>query len=765
MSISLSIGSSGTVSLTNLSDLASALEPTALSLLRGFDGHLDDQLSSVPAALQTSEIQYASGNRSWNVGDFGFTLCGGVTGKLSIVSSGNLFSYTDAFATTISAGLTINKNSDATKQIAVPGSSIYVCIALDLTIRGGVTASATSGIYGSSLTASNSDAFTVKFCKKCAPTDSVQAALEAAFSDFVLPLHSATLNKLKPGDYLYHNFNAKLQLGLGASIGYDKVLYAGQAKVAIPDTANAVDLNASVKPELQLGAKLAFGFTYAGTFEALLWTAPTATGDGPAQTGHLHLFRSQTQDPSLDLTLGLTFSANANVNAVLNMGNQLKSFFTGLLPAPLAQAFSNSVWPKASDEVGKYVNEANAKICSWLKPLNNAQASLDLAIQQTKSSCLLLDYSFDLAAAAYQTAWSLAYHGDFADALAVPNGGVGIATGSGLEKLYDDKTSVTLNLFGKLNAQWTTDVINNSSLIYAGNGIFHLIADEGIELLSKVNGVKKEIEVYFAAELDLPSTTLPRASVNLHFILQATNNASFGNSIARFITELTTGQDAANLAKSVSALAGQPGTTQMLHIVLGSAAYGSLNYSTIAPHGPYDQTVDKANYAAFANACSDLVTNMPDGLSFNSLPYSSWGSWNIACNNDWPAPNGAVPDRRQAGNVGGAQAAACLEQLFGEGSETVLIGYALNVESTFMNLCQDLSTLAALTLAGSVEAQWVQLVSRLKYIVANDLSRDFVVPTALALTRLCAGAQPALVSGPVSGLAPANSIAITLTYA
>jgi hypothetical protein len=323
MPISLTSGSGDPIPCNTLTDLKHP-ETTFLKLGEEFGQYIRQPISSLPDNLKTSSIQYTSGNQSWKFETFTFTLSGGVSGKISIITSGDLLTYTDGFQAEVVLGLSTTKNSNSSKKISVPAGSAYLRVQLDFQFQGGLSGSYKSGIYGVSGSIDTKDNFTVAFYKKCKPTDILSDAISAAISGFVLPLHATTLKNLQVGDYLQHNFNANLQLGLGANIGYNKVFYAGQYKGDIPATANAVALKTSTKPEIQVGAKLAFKFDYSGTFEALLWLET-------AHQAHLHLYRSNQQDTSLDLNVGITLNANAVLSSSV-MTDQFGSSLTQLLP-------------------------------------------------------------------------------------------------------------------------------------------------------------------------------------------------------------------------------------------------------------------------------------------------------------------------------------------------------------------------------------------------------------------------------------------------
>ncbi len=754
MSINFSLGSLSLTQVDNLTDLKNTVA-TYLKIGEELEGKHDFTLASLPVELRTTSIGYSSGNQCWNLGEFGFTLSGGVCGKLSVCMAGDeLFKYAKKFDTELVIGLDTKKASDCDASIKVPDGAAYVCLELDFNIQGGISATYSQGVYGVSGSVNSTDTFSVAFYKKCGPSDKLGPAIASAFSDFVLPLHAQTLSNLKLGDYLHHNFNGNLQVGLGASIGVDKVLYAGQYKADIPDTGGAVGIKLSAQPEFQAGAKLAFNFEYDGTFEALLWK-------DAANSGHLQLHRSRKQDVCLGVTAGITLIAAPTASAVVN--SQLQDCFKGVLSGPVGDAFNKEVWPKAASEVSQCVDDVNSKICGWLNHVQQTQSTLAVAIDRSDETVLLLEYGFNLSAPAYGNAWLKAIGGKFVEALELPNGGVSIATGGGLENFYDDKTSVKLNLFGKLNAAWTDDVISNSSLIYAGNGTFHLVADVGRRSLFQLNKSKREVDIYFGAELDLKSGSNALGPINLHLTLMASDNPSFGRYIAGFIHLMTTGADGTALANAVSLMAARKQTTQLLHVVLGPKRYGSLTSSSIVKGKPDDPTKDEGNFAAFGLACAEL--KLSDVIDFGSLSYTLWSDWNIASNDQWPAPAGAIPNRRDRGDQ--ANGVAFLRGNLGgdAGKDLTAVAYSLQAASDFMNFCDDLRNLALLAAVDAKLDTWDKFVDELKSIMENDVSQDFIAPTGLALTRLCAGGAPDLVKGPAPDLTDKNSIAVTMTYA
>jgi len=763
MPITLTAGSGTPIPLGTLTDLENNLT-TYLNLGVEYVNYLSGPISALPDSLLSTTIQYTSGNQSWKLGavaPVSFTLSGGITGKISVIKSGTIFTYTDSFPTQVTLSLTPTTNSNTTKSVTGPAGSAYICVELDLSIQAGVSIAYQQGIYGLSGSASTSDTFTMAFYKKCAPNDPLGAAIASAIGDLVLPFHADTLNHLKADDYLLNTANANFQLGLGANIGFGKFSFADQWQSGIPGVTGSPTLKVGISPTVQPAVKLAYSFDYAGTFSQLLWVDAN-------NKGHLHLYRSQKQTSSIDLTAGITL--NANATATTTVQSQVANSPTNAAGgSPVASALSTA-FQTFSGEISKLSTEIDSKITALLKPLDTAQqANLDINISNTKQDFLLLDYTVDLTNAAYATAWSDMINGKFLDALEQSNGSVQLDVGSGLEQLYSQTTAISLNFFGQWVGSWTTSEISNSRLIYAGNNTFHLITVDGMQKLSKINNSSTEVDVYFATQVDLSGAAQAAAAVpeaDLNIILRAVNNKQFGGYISAIVSLLTQGQDGNALANQVSALAGAGNTTQVLQIVFKPSAYGKLAAS---PNPPVDgdDTADRANYAAFAAASAQV---MPDSTpaqftyAGKDLSYDVWANWNIALTDKWPPPDGSLADRKESGTFSNGYVQSYFDSIFGANSPAATLSYPLEVASDFMNLCQDLKTLSSATVDANT---WNDFVTNLLGIINRDINFDFTVPTSLALSQLTSSSNgaPQQTVGPVQGLGGNVSIAVTTTFA
>ena len=757
MSFDVIVGSTKATSPDAPKDLLSDVK-SDFRLGPELESHLNQPLSALPQNLRSVAVD-CEGGPSFTAGDFTFSLTAGAQGRFSVMLGGDpLVTYVDEFDTSIDIVSQPKSTPPKPVVIPVPAGQAYVCVELEFTIGGGISASAPVGMVGICGSASLQDTFGNAFYRKCSPSDTLHDAIGAAFANYVLPFHPLTFDHLDVGDYLHHDFNACLKLSLGASIGCDNFFYGGQAKSDLAGATKAFTPTPLPVQPISADAGLSFNFSYKNTFEALLWKTD-------ANTGHMHLYRAKVQDAALALHAGIGLNLDQTKSAA-TIATQIGDSISKRLPPSLGNSFNSKVLPKAASEISNGAGDACDKIAGWLKPDNKGRATLDVAIESTQQSFLLVDYTFNFGAGQFAAAWKTAIAGDFLGALATTNGGVTMSPGGGLEKLYSKKTSLCLNLFGQLNAQWSDAVISNSSLIYAGNNTFHLAAETGRQLLFQVNNKKREIDIYFAAQADLTGPTLQLGPIDLHCVLQAANNPGFGAYVAGFLDKMNAGPNTAQLVQSIKALAGQAGTTERLQIVFSEGTYSRLNASTITNGKPDNEAPDQTNYNAFETACGKLFTSPPANFSYNnqSLDYGIWRNWNIACTNQWPAPPTSSPDRTNPGSTAGGL--VYLNQQFpGAGLEANGIGYTLRAAGDFMNLCADLRSLMTISFSGAQLDPWNQLLKHLQSIITNDVSPYFVAPVVLALTVLCSGGNlPSEIKGPAPDLTDKNSIAVTVTY-
>jgi hypothetical protein len=759
MSITLSAGGDGSNDITIDNPVAlQNSELTLFSLAVETVADLDKQIQALPPATAPSKLNYQSGPQSWTAGAFTFGLSGGVCGSIQVIQPGaDLLTYTKTFATTIGDGLNTTANASNTAKVE-SGTAYFLAVELDLSLGASVAATVPAlGPIGISAKGSGSTTFAVRFCKQVSGATLLKDALAQAFQGFVLPLNPQTYQSLRPGDYLFHQFDATLNLGFGATVGVNQVFLSGESKAALPG-APAAAPSATLSAEVAVNASgsLGVGFQYTNSFEALLWKTDDSTG-------HLHLYANHSADPSF--TAGATAALILNPKVNLSTVN-LSALAQQTLPGQTGVLTGQLLNGQAQSEVTAWVNDAQTKINSWLQPFQQGKTALEVTIDDLNSRMLLLDVTFNLNAVGFPSAWKQVVAGDFQAALAQSNGGMTLDPGSGLEDFHHQKTDVTFNFFGKFSAAWSSAQITNSSVIYAGSNTFNLVDRTGYQEITNVNGSGREIDLYFAVEgTNSAAGALTLQPPELHILLKATKNPKFGTAIANIISMAETGQTASQLFSQFKAAVEQGNSPQTLELIFAAGACGKVPFSTKNPDGTLaNEDADTANYNAFAYSCAQMnAGSSPGNFSVNSpmdMNYDAWSAWNVACTGAVPP----IPSRRDSGNL--AAGLAWVNTHFGSLDANSINAY-LQEASDFLNLCEDIQKLATLGApsATNPEPSWQSVTTELGDIVHKDVPSDLLAPTAYALTKLMvmAGAQPSL-AGPAQNPSPEPGITVTLRY-
>jgi hypothetical protein len=767
--LSLTFGSDSPIDLLNLSDLQTDLN-TVLKTGDEFKEYLGGKVSAVPNNLNSAILNYSSGDQTWKPsnGPLTFTLSGGASTGITIVQSGSLLKYTTGFPVVIRDGLSTGTNGNNTASIdAQPGKS-YVKISLQFTLSVSAGLTYTSGIWGVNATGKADSTLVVEFIKEVGADTNLQTAIEQAFGNFTLPLHAGTLKNLKQGDLVHYTFNATLQVSMGASISPPSFSYAAKGSLALPGAANVAGVTGSINPEVSAGVKSTFSCNYSGSFEALVRLTN-------ANTANLHIYRGTQVQTGVDLNASLSISANATGTATISPDaavgaatNALAGAVPILAPvvqgAKLASSYSNAMT--------KWASEVNSKVAAWLGKANNLGAQIDGSINANRQNFILADYSIDLTKN-YGLAWDAMTEGRFYDALGMSGTGVTLATGNGLESLYNRTASFSLNFFGNFGAKWSTAYIQNSTLTYAGNNVFHLNAAVGDQLLSNVGSLKQEIDIYFAADLDLTNASAPidPSRIKLHLMLQGTDDKTLGGNLATILNTLATGPSGLQLSQAMHMLSQQAGTTLSLHLIFGKTAFDRIAYSLKTK--PPSDGADRVNYAVYQKCCGSLYgSTSPANFLVSDNPlwplsYDVWSDCFIASNDIWPPMQGTspVPDRKYDA-VYNSNVLSALQDHFSsnitDDGVARLIFYTLKSAAQFMNLCQDLNGLAALPMTEAAST-WKDLVTELTKMIKNDVNTDFIPAAGFALACLC-GTTPSTVSGPIASLPAGTSLSVTLTY-
>ena len=722
---------------TALKDLRNDLN-LAFSLEAKVAAILDTTLDKVPASGAITSVAYTGSAQAWapSGGAVQFGLQGGAGGALQVVNSGALVSYTDGL------------DQPESKSVSVPANVSYVSLTLNFNISANASGTYSNGAYGVKAALDTTDTYAIQFCKAFAPSTVVRTAIAEVFRSFVLPLHKETVSQLSDGDYLLHAFDGNLHLAFGAYAGLDKVLYAGQSSIDVLKSCGSplARLAASAVTEVKAGAGLDFQLSYASRFETLLTKSGTRA--------KLHLFRSANLSTTTTLKAGLTFDT-ATTASVTGHTEALQSSVVDAAGGPdtLAGKAVGKVLSAGASAISSYADDCTDKLTSWVNKADGLHANLQVAIETSKTRTILAGYNFDLSSAAFPAAWQAAISGDFLQAM--QTGAMTLDLGSGLEQAYQRKTAFSCNFFNLWSMQTWADFSSKVSLVYAGNNVFHLVADIGRTLETQSVGAMHSLDFYFTvnANVSVAGQASP-AVIDLHVDLTAQSDAKAIGAIATMLRAMDAGPASDALAHSMQAFAtnSKKGTAQ-LQVTIPASAYAKINCDLYSNGKPSTGSTknDALNWAAFAQAAGDL--NGWPLLRWPALQsFPNWVEWNELANGV------SAPNRLNSGSR--TQWPERFPQTDDMGTRA-LIANSLLAGQSFMNFCADLHDLIQATDTGAVATTWNSLIQMVTGAIRNDVQIDFARPAALAIIRLC-GTQTAVVSGPV--IAPVNHFAVTIRW-
>lgn len=121
-------------------------------------------------------------------------------------------------------------------------------------------------------------------------------------------------------------------------------------------------------------------------------------------------------------------------------------------------------------------------------------------------------------------------------------------------------------------------------------------------------------------------------------------------------------------------------------------------------------------------------------LSFvSALSYPVWQQFNLICD----GKTSGIPDRVSSGAL-----AAVASNFFGNLQHVKgFVTHFYLSSAQFMNLCDDLQSLAGMAGRVDTDERWNSLVGRLTWLVKNDASTDWSKPALAALFKLCSGTE------------------------
>jgi hypothetical protein len=642
-----------------------------------------------------------------------------------VVLSGELLSYMD--------GLQHPKKV----SIPVPPHTAYTRLTLKMNINATVSGSGSwsGGAYGVKGSASSQDSYDVTFYKQFDPSTPVKIAIGQTFESFVLPLRAKTMEDLANGDYLLHEFDGNLNLSFGAFAGIDQVLYAGNgaADVAAVKGNALATLQASAKPEIKAGVNLDFSFKYTTRYEACV----TKQGS----VGRLHLSRSSKADATTSATLGLTFCANATGCAKVTQS--LAKSATGSEATQLSAKGMDAA-------IVAGVADVNEKLSHWTSKANGVQVNLQTEIEETKTTTLLGVYEFDLSAPGpgLDRAWKLAMDGDLAAALnykdAAGKSYVTLDAGSGLEAEYQRKSTFCANFFNLWKFSSWSEWTQNVTMVYAGNNVFHLIANVGRQTESQYIGAVKSINFYFTLAADSLAGAVKNPTATLHIDLCVNADAKAARAIGTLLNAVADSSCTSVAQQLMTFVQANPKGTVNVSFAVGSQSFGAIRADAYGKGMPSSGTNsnpnDERNWQTFVRA-ADTVGEwwlaQAGGAgqwkpTFES--YSGWVTYNVACNGF----SSGVASREQYGDWGSG---TWPQSWIGFDSNRPAAGVCLRMGQAYLQLCAYLQQLYSATSSDACGTTWAQMLQLAQHAALTDQFSEFPRAATLALLQTCGAVQ------------------------
>jgi len=641
-------------------------------------------------------------------------------------------------------------DSDATEDGCVgPTSGItYVNIDMDFHLQGDANASGSSGTASITGKATGSEVTTYSFSYPAKSNTETLAAVKEAFSNLVIPFEPNCALVMPNGAVCRLNFDATLGFELDATYGITSYQFSAPWVDAVNLSMEKLSLP---QGKLDAGLSASFGYTHSDHFGMIVKRLG-------ASSAELDVIRSAENETvgSGGITVGI--SSAGTVNATIN-----PQALTQLSGAVDNITRIHGSGAKVAKVAGDVQSSLVSKTNTWLST-HKGDAGLMVSLSRQKKRASLYKFTVDLTKADLaKQSWSALADADWRQAMNI--GGMKLLPGSGVDNELKRSVGVSLHFFNLFKAT-TTDVYFQKSLVEIGpDGNPRFLFDVGEESDVETKKAMHKCRFHFVATAIPDGNTVTKGDVDLCIELCETDKPNEAHKIALSIGSLgPVVKDTQDAMTQFSAA--NKNSTLNLVTTFKKSAYQRLTCSPyIKDKPPDDQQEDKKNFEAFVEACRSIE----QFVWLQAISYDQWAKFNKYCNGiidsgGDPLP-GASPSRRGFGPVG-----AVPDSFFNNwhASEEQIKAFYPDCAS-FMNLCDDLHTLAGLV-AQLDEQQtmtaWNNVLKFITHLVKGDAALvDIGEPVASALMARCAGpAVPgAVVSTQLNPSADKKSFTCTLT--
>jgi hypothetical protein len=697
---------------------------------------------SVAAQAQASAKISLSGVAKWSTSNgIGFSLTPTASCAISISTGSTSFD------------VAMSVDSPQTQKIAAsaPPGAVYVNIDLDFDIQGSVSGSGNIGSLGIAGKASGGVTATLSFCQPVDAGTKTLAAIQKALSGLVFPLDPECAEAMVPGSLAKVSFDATFKCEVSATYGLAEHKISAPSLSQMPASLQNLQKVVQVTvPTLDItaGIKGSVNYAHADHFGLIVTKTDSATA-------FLYLVRSASNDvgASLGVTVGITAtdpSVTIDTAALETMVGQV----TG------SSTVASAVASAAGQPSNQLETSLNAKLKSWVTDATG-QTGLTVSLDRQSSHTALFTFKVNLAAADLAAqSWAALVGGSVPQALAIQ--GFTLQPGSGVADSLKRSSTIQFHFFNLYSFSSTTDYFSNAYTELGPDGTIRVFRDVGQEQHTQTKTALAKFRIHFVATATEDTLhNVNQANVDLYVELSEKGSSKYAGVLSQTVG-LIPANPAVHLAQTKMAgyVAANPRGTLTLINIIKSSAYRKLTCSAYQggkPSAlPHEQ--DQHNWDAFQAATESLMPNIafvPD------LNFAFWMDFNRAANDQVGSTR--IPDRRQTGNWG-AVPPSFFEDRGISANQAPLVVYFFLASAGFMNLCDDLQTLAAKTNPSSTTTQWNDLLNFLTQLVTKDVFIDYAKPTAGALLHQCsvAGAQVTTVADESSD---STSLTCTLTLA
>jgi hypothetical protein len=643
-------------------------------------------------------------------------------------------------------------SADSTNVSCGPADGVvYVNIDLDFDITGGVSGSGTVSGIGISGKASGASSATLSYCHPVSSTVETATALRAAFSALFFPFRPDCALRMPAGSLGKVSFSGSFNNELDLSYGFGSYKFSAQNLGLASDSVNLGPEKLKIPDAtVDTGAKASVSYKHTDDFTVIVTKSD-------AKTAMVYLLRAADDEAgqSAGITVGISAaSASASVDTqklAESIVHQVNA-----VPPTLAENLASG----ASDLQASLVSKANNFLSS-----HPGNAGLMLSLSQQHGRTVLFNFKVDLTAAGgtlAEQSWTAMVKGDLGDALKM--GGFTLLEDSGIAHSFKRASALQLHLFSFHLAK-DNEFFRNSTVKIGADGSIRFFFDAGEESKYTVNHKSTAETVHFVATLteDTWGGKAKDREIDLYIELSETNNPAEANRIASAIGAIP-GSAVAQSAqkKMLDFVANNKGKTLTLIGIFKPGAYGKLSCSPYTTdqngrsHPPaLPQRIDRHNYEVFQNEVESLMHDL--SVAVSEIGYPDWMRWNVFSNSQSDTvDDNHIPSRRNLGNFQAAGA-----HVFGNNWPRYQT--FLPASSDFLNLCDDLHSLVAMTAAISTDQQWNALLGTLEKWIKADADPDWSKPAFGALLTLCSEGTAPQVTADFQQAEDKSSFTCTLT--